>query len=133
MKSAETKLHKLETLLAQSSENLSEDVPLFAALLSIPESEGYPLPKLTPQRLKERTLGALLGQLKRLAARTPVLMVFEDLHWIDPTSLELLSLAVDQAPRLRLLFIVTSRPDFTPPWASHQHISTVSLSRLGPP
>ena len=129
--SAETKLHKLETLLAQSSENLSEDVPLFAALLSIPESERYPLPNLTPQRLKERTLGALLGQLKRLAARTPVLMVFEDLHWIDPTSLELLSLAVDQAPGLRLLFIVTSRPDFTPPWASHQHISTVSLSRLG--
>ena len=129
--SAETKLHKLETLLAQSSENLSEDVPLFAALLSIPESERYPLPKLTPQRLKERTLGALFGQLKRLAARTPVLMVFEDLHWIDPTSLELLSLAVDQAPGLRLLFIVTSRPDFTPPWASHRHISTVSLSRLG--
>jgi tetratricopeptide (TPR) repeat protein len=58
-------------------------------------------------------------------------MVFEDLHWIDPTSLELLSLAVDQAPGLRLLFIVTSRPEFTPPWASHQHISTVSLSRLG--
>ena len=129
--SAETKLHKLETLLAQSSENLSEEVPLFAALLSIPESERYPLPNLTPQRLKERTLGALLGQLKRLAARTPVLMVFEDLHWIDPTSLELLSLAVDQAPGLRLLFIVTSRPEFTPPWASHQHISTVSLSRLG--
>ena len=93
--------------------------------------ERYPLPNLTPQRLKERTLGALVGQLKRLAARTPVLMVFEDLHWIDPTSLELLSLAVDQAPGLRLLIIVTSRPDFTPPWPSHQHISTISLSRLG--
>jgi class 3 adenylate cyclase/tetratricopeptide (TPR) repeat protein len=129
--SADIKLHKLETLLAQSSENLSEEVPLFAALLSIPESERYPLPNLTPQRLKERTLGALLGQLKRLAARTPALMVFEDLHWIDPTSLELLSLAVDQAPGLRVLLIVTSRPEFTPPWASHQHISTVSLSRLG--
>ena len=129
--SAETKLHKLETLLAQSSENLRVEVPLFAALLSIPEGGLFPLPNLTPQRLKEHILGALFGQFKRLAERQPLLMVFEDLHWIDPTSLELLSLAVDQAPDLRLLIIMTSRPEFRPPWASHRHISTVSLSRLG--
>ena len=100
---------------------------MFAALLSIPASDRYPLPNLTPQRLKALTLGALLGQLKRLAARTPVLMVFEDLHSIDPTSLELLSLAVDQAPSLRLLFIATSWPEFTPPWANHQpHLNGVA-------
>ena len=129
--SAEAKLHKLKNLLAETSENLSDEVTLFAALLSIPQGQGIPQPRLTPQRLKERTLGALLGQLERLAARAPVLMVFEDLHWIDPTSLELLSVVVDQAPRLRLLLIATSRSEFTPPWASHHHISKLSLSRLG--
>jgi len=129
--SAETKLDKLEALLTQPSQNLAEDIPLFAALLSIPGRDRHPLPDLNPQRLKALTLGALLRQLKGLAAQTPVLMVFEDLHWIDPTSLDLLSLAVDQVPSLRLLFIATSRPEFKPPWANHRHISTVSLSRLG--
>src|SRR4029077_2872124 len=114
--SAETKLNKLETLLTQSSENLAEDIPLLAALLSIPTDDRYPLPDLNPQRLKALTLRALLGQLKRLAAQTPVLMVFEDVHWIDPTSLELLSLVVDQVLPLRLLFIATCRPEFKPPW-----------------
>ena len=128
--SAETKLDKLEALLAQSSENLAEDMPLFAALLSIPGGDRYPLPNLTPQRLKERTLGALLAHLKHLAARQPVLMVFEDLHWIDPTSLELLSLAIDQIKGQRLFLLATARPEFTPPWPSHRHISTVALTRL---
>ena len=105
-------------------------MPLFAALLSIPGGDRYPLPNLTPQRLKERTLGALLAHLKRLAAHQPVLMVFEDLHWIDPTSLELLSLAVDQTRGKRLLLLATSRPEFTPPWPSHRHISTIALTRL---
>ena len=94
--SAETKLDKLEALLAPSSVNISGDMPLFAALLSIPGGDRYPLPKMTPQRRKERTLAALLDQMKRLAAHQPVVVVFEDLHWIDPTSLELLFLAIDE-------------------------------------
>ena len=105
-------------------------MPLFAALLSIPGGDRYPLPNLTPQRLKERTLGALLAHLKQLAARQPVLMVFEDLHWIDPTSLELLSLAIDQIKGQRILLLATARPEFTPPWPSHRHISTIALTRL---
>jgi class 3 adenylate cyclase/tetratricopeptide (TPR) repeat protein len=128
---AGAKLGKLEALLGKSSANLAEDVSLLAALLSIPGGDRYPLPNLTPQRLKERTLAALIAHLKCLAARQPLLMVFEDLHWIDPTSLELLCSVVDQAPDLRLLFIATFRPEFAPPWAIHRHISTVSLSRLG--
>jgi class 3 adenylate cyclase/tetratricopeptide (TPR) repeat protein len=125
-----TRLDKLEDLLEQSSENLAEDMPLFAALLSIPGGERYPLPTLTPQQLKERTLHALLDQLKNLAATQPVLMVFEDLHWIDPTSLELLSLAIDLIRGERILLLATSRPEFTPPWPSHRHFSTVHLTRL---
>jgi predicted ATPase len=108
-----------------------QNMPLFAALLSIPEGHRYPLPEMTPQRRKERTLATLLDQLKRLAARQPVLMVYEDLHWIDPTSLELLSLAVDQIGDQRILLLVTARPEFTPPWPRHRHVSALSLNRFG--
>ena len=126
----QTKLDKLEVLLQQSSENPAEAVPLFAALLSIPGGDRYPLPKFTPQRIKERTLGSLLAHLKQLAAHRPVLMVFEDLHWIDPTSLELLSLAIDQIKSARILMLATARPEFTPPWPSHRHTSSIGLTRL---
>ena len=126
----EARLRKLETLLAQSSANLADDVPLFAALLSIPLGENYQLPKVAPQRLKDFTLQALITQLSRLAARQPVLMTFEDMHWVDPTTLELLSLAVSEAKGLPLLMVATARPEFTPPWPSHRHLTTVDLTRL---
>jgi class 3 adenylate cyclase len=129
--SADIKLDKLQLLLAQSSGNLSQDMSLFAALLSIPGGDRYPLPEMTPQRRKERTLSTLLDQAKRLATRQPILMVYEDLHWIDPTSLELLSLIVDQMRAQRILLVATARPEFTPPWPAHRHISTLSLNRLG--
>ena len=129
--SAEARIDKLEALLAQSSPNLPEDVPLFATILSIPGGARYPAPDLTPQRLKERVLGALLHQLKGLAERQPMLLVFEDLHWIDPTSLELLSLMIEQAPGLPLLLLGTFRPEFKPPWPNYRHVSTISLGRLG--
>ena len=83
---------------------------------------SYPLPIVAPQRLKELTLRALIGQLTRFAARQPVLMTFEDLHWVDPTTLELLSLAIGEVKGLRVLMVATSRPEFTPPWPSHRHI-----------
>jgi class 3 adenylate cyclase/tetratricopeptide (TPR) repeat protein len=126
----ETKLDKLEVLLRQSSEHPAEDMPLFAALLSIPGGDRYPLPKFTPQRIKERTLASLLANLKQLAAHRPVLMVFEDVHWIDPTSLELLSLAIDQIKSERILILATARPEFTAPWPSHRHTSSIGLTRL---
>ena len=129
---AETKLGKLEALLAQSSANLAEDMALFTALLSIPGGERFSLPSLPPQQLKERTLGTLIAHLKRLSARQPVLLLFEDLHWIDPTSLELLCRVVEQAQDLPLLVLATARPQFTQPWPNYRHISTIVLSRLDP-
>jgi predicted ATPase len=126
----EIKLKKLETLLEQSSGNLAQDMSLLAALLSIPGGKRYPLPEMTPQRRKEQTLAVLCDQIKRLATRLPILMVFEDLHWIDPTSLELLSMAIDPIKDQRILLVATARPEFTQPWPSYRHISTVALTRL---
>jgi predicted ATPase/class 3 adenylate cyclase len=129
--SAEAKLNKLKSLLAQSSGNLSRDMPLFAALLSISGGDRYPLPEMTPQRRKAQTLTALLDHMRQLATLQPILMLFEDLHWIDPTSLELLSLAVEEIRDQRILLVATSRPEFSPPWPAHHHISTLALNRLG--
>jgi predicted ATPase len=86
---------------------------------------------MTPQRRKDRTLAALLEQVKRLATRHPILILFEDLHWIDPTSLELLSHAIEQIGDDHILLLATARPEFTPPWPHHDHTSTLSLNRLG--
>jgi class 3 adenylate cyclase/predicted ATPase len=128
---SEVRLNKIKSLLAQSSGNLDRDMPLIAALLSIPGGDRYTLSEITPQRRKERTLEVLLEQLKRLAARHPILVVYEDLHWIDPTSLELLSLAIEQVRDQRILLVATARPEFAPPWPGHRHVSTLSLNRFG--
>ena len=128
---AQTRLAKLEELLAQSSERPTEDMALFAALLSIPCGDRYPLPNLAPQQLKERTLGAMVSHLRRLCTRQPVLMVFEDLHWVDPTTLELITRLVVQAPELSLLLVTTARPEFVPPWPNDSHVSNIALTRLG--
>ena len=127
----ERKLDKLKVLLARSAESVEEVAPIFAALLSLPSDDRYAPLSLTPQRLKERTLGALVDQLVGLSARDPVLMIFEDVHWIDPTTQELMGLVVDRIQALGVLAIVTFRPEFTPPWAGHSHISTLALNRLG--
>ena len=105
-------------------------VPLLAALLSVPAGGRYPPPTLSPRHLKERTLVALVGQLEGLAARRPVLIAWEDAHWSDPTSLELLDLIVDRARSLRALAVITFRPEFTPPWTRHAHVTTLTLTRL---
>ena len=101
------KLAKLEALLTRAAPE-DEDVALLADLLSLPSSERYPPPNLSPQRKKDRTLEALLRQLEGLAHQHPVVMVVEDAHWIDPTSLELLDLTVERVGSLRVLLIVTS-------------------------
>src|SRR5262249_1739408 len=112
------------------SKDIARDVALVAALLSIPSGSRHPLPELTPQKRKEATLAALLAQLEGLAARQPVLMIFEDAHWIDPTSLELLERIADRVQSLRVLLIVTARPEFAPPWAGRPHITVHPLNRL---
>jgi predicted ATPase len=124
-----TKLQKLEALLALGAPP-DEDVAFLADLMSLPGSERYPLPNITPQRKKERTLEALIRQLESLARRQPVLVVFEDAHWIDPTSLELLDLAVEHVRALPVLMIVTFRPELQPPWTGQPQVTMLALNRL---
>jgi hypothetical protein len=112
----EQRLDKLEVVLAQGTNDLSEAVPLLADLLSIPTSERYAPLNLTPQKRKEKTLQVLLTQVEGLAERRPVLIVYEDAHWSDHTTRELLDLLIDAVSTLRALLIITFRPDFTPPW-----------------
>jgi len=127
----EERLAKLEALLERSHSSLSETVPLLAPLLSIPLGDRYTPLDLSPQRRKERTLAAVIDQIADLAIQQPVLVVFEDAHWIDPTSLELLSLTIDRVARLPVLLIITARPEFSPPWPTHRHVSVMTLGRLG--
>ena len=111
-----TRLDKLAALLAASSPP-SEDVALLAELLSIPSAaDRFPPPKIAPQRKKERTFEALLRQLQGLVRQQPVLMIFEDVHWIDPTSRELLDLAVERIKHLAVLLLITFRPEFQAAW-----------------
>jgi predicted ATPase len=103
---------------------------LLADLLSIPTGDRYPSLNLTPQKRKERTLHAQVAQLEGLSARQPVLMVFEDVHWSDPTTRESLDLLIDRIPTLRVLLIITFRPEFTPPWIGRPHVTMLTLNRL---
>jgi predicted ATPase/class 3 adenylate cyclase len=128
--SPQEKLSKLNALLAQSTHD-PEQVAVLANLLALPTDDHYRLQDLAPQKRKEKTLAALLAQLDGLAAQQPVLIIFEDVQWIDPTSLELLAANVERVPELRALLLVTARPGFTPPWPNYPHLTTISLTRLG--
>jgi class 3 adenylate cyclase/predicted ATPase len=123
------RLEKLRALLGRATPS-DEDVAFLADLLSLPGSELYPLPNLSPQRKKERTLEALIRQLEGLARQQPVVMVFEDAHWIDPTSRELLDLTVERVRSLPVMLIVTFRPEFQPPWTGQPQVSMLALNRL---
>jgi class 3 adenylate cyclase/predicted ATPase len=126
----EQRLDKLEAILARATNHVSEAAPLLGQLLSIPLGQRYPPLNLTPQQLKEKTLKALVAQIEGLSARQPVLMVVEDAHWIDPTSLELLDLTVDRTPSLSVLLIITFRPEFASPWVGCPQVTLISLNRL---
>ena len=128
--SPQQKLSKLEGLVVQYGLPLAEAVPLLAALLSLPLPADYAALPLSPEQQKQKTLQALLTMLLRIAAQQPVLFVMEDLHWVDPTTLELLSLLVDQGPTARILALFTFRPDFSPPWTGRSHLTQVTLPRL---
>jgi tetratricopeptide (TPR) repeat protein len=129
---AAQRLDKLEAVLSQATDDLGEAAPLLATLLSLPAGDRYPPLNLTPQRQKERALRALVAQVEGLAARQPVLMLFEDAQWADPTSLELYDLIIDRVPALRVLLIVTFRPEFIPPWTGRPHVTLRALNRLPP-
>jgi len=123
----EAKLGKLRALLASGIQD-DDDIALLTELLSL-RSSGVDR-GLSPQRKREKLLEALLNQLEAEARRQPVLAVFEDAHWIDPTSRELLDLTVDRVRRLPVLLAITFRPEFQPPWSGRSHVSTLTLNRL---
>jgi TOMM system kinase/cyclase fusion protein len=125
----EEKLSKLEGALGLYGFSLQETVPLLATLLSLPVTR-YPLPPLSPQKQKQKTLEIILAWLLKEAERRPLLFVVEDLHWIDPSTLELLDLLIDQVPAARILLLLTFRPEFLPPWSSRSHLTLVTLGRL---
>ena len=125
------KLEKLENRLSQFSFPLAEVVPLFAALLSIELPEGrYPALSLSAQQQRQMTLDAVSGWLFEEDERRPVLQVWEDLHWADPSTLELLAIYIEQAPTAALLNVLTFRPDFTAPWPHRSHMTPITLNRL---
>ena len=127
---SETKLHKLEVLLARAVDNVEQVAPLIAALLTIPTGERYAPLNLTPEAQKRRTFEALVDQLAGLASKQPVLAVYEDVHWIDPTSRDLLELIIERVQRAPALVIITYRPEFVPPWTGYGHVTSLMLGRL---
>ena len=127
---AKAKFDKLDTLLAQSY-TPSQDRALFADLLSLPNDDRYPKLELTPQQRRQRTFEALTTQIVSLAEQRPVLMIFEDIHWIDPTSLEALGRGIDRIKSVGVLLIITHRLEFEPPWLGRPYVTALSLNRLG--
>ena len=100
-------------------------------MLSLPNDGRYPALELDPQQRRQRTIEALTAQIEALSRQKPVLMIFEDAHWADPTSLEAFSRAVDRIRTLGVLLIVTYRPEFEPPWIGRPHVTALTLNRLG--
>jgi class 3 adenylate cyclase/predicted ATPase len=127
---AQAKLDKLDALLARSF-TPPQDAALLAEMLSLPNDGRHPKLELVPQQRRQKTLEALTTQLELLARSNPVLMVFEDVHWLDPTSLEALGRTVDRLKTLRVLLIITHRPEFEPPWLGRPYVTALNLNRLG--
>jgi class 3 adenylate cyclase/predicted ATPase len=127
--SVRMKLDKLDALLAQTTTS-KPDAALFAEMLSLPSDGRYPVLDLLPQQRRQRLLDALIGRTAELARQNPVLMIFEDAHWTDPTSLEALGRTVERIRNLRVLLLVTSRPEFAPPWIGRPHVTVLPLNRL---
>jgi predicted ATPase len=124
------KLIKLQNLLAPVVPQQAAEIAPLADLLSIPRGGQRGLFEMDPRKRKEGTFEALFGQLRGLEQQRPVLTIYEDAQWIDPTTLELLSLTVERAHHMRLLLVICARPEFTPPWPRYAHVTTISLSRL---
>jgi len=123
------KLDKLDALLVQTSIP-SQDAALIAEMLSLPNDGRYPALELTPQQRRQKTLEALTAQIETLSRQKPVLMIFEDAHWADPTSLEVFGRVVDRIRTLRVLLLVTFRPEFESPWIGRSYVTALILNRL---
>ena len=126
---AQVKLDKLDAVLAPTSTSI-QDAALFAEMLSLPNDGRYPALDLAPEQRRQGTMNALIAQTEALTRTKPVLMIFEDAHWTDPTSLELFGRAVDRIAGLRVLLIVTFRPEFAPPWIGRSHVTALTINRL---
>jgi predicted ATPase len=128
---SDEKLRKLEHALSQYRLPVEESVPLFAPLLAVPLPEHpYPPLNLSPQRQRQKTLETLVAILQELAERQPVLFILEDLHWTDPSTLELMSLLLDQTPTASLLVLLTCRPHFQPAWHHRSYLTEITVHRL---
>jgi class 3 adenylate cyclase/tetratricopeptide (TPR) repeat protein len=123
----DAKVAKLTKLLASASQ-YDDSVILLADLMSVPTG-GSQL-NLAPERRKERTFEVLISQLKKLAGQQPVVLIYEDMHWIDPTSYELLNLVIERTRDLPVLLVAASRPEFKPEWVGLVHLTALNLSRL---
>ena len=130
---AAEKLAKLEALLAEAAPNAHDVVPLFAAMLSLPLDDRYRPVTLSPERQRAKTIEALGDQLVGLARRQPVFVTFEDAHWADPTSVDVLKHIVPRIADHRVLVVITCRPEFAPPWSVGAHVTSLSLQRLSRP
>jgi class 3 adenylate cyclase len=125
----QAKLDKLDALLARFTPR--QDAALFAEMLSLPNDGRYPTLEMAPQQRRQKTLEALTAQLEALSHQKPMLMIFEDAHWADPTSLEAFGRAIDRTRNLAVLLIVTYRSEFEPPWVRRSHVAALTLNRLG--
>jgi class 3 adenylate cyclase len=128
--SAAARLQKLETMIASTGLEGTDIAPYFASLLAIPTEARYPALEMAPSEVKERTIAAMIALVVELAKATPLLMLVEDVHWIDPTSLDLVGRMVEKVHRLPVLMVMTFRPEFTPPWVGSRHVATLSLNRF---
>ena len=126
-----TKLDKFDALMAQTLAP-AEDRAIFADLLSLPTADRYPKLDLSPELRRKRTIDAMMRRLETMAREQPVLAIFEDVHWIDPTSLDVLSRMIDRIRDLPVLLLVTFRPEFAPPWTGQPHVTALALNRLAP-
>src|SRR5262249_62350502 len=126
-----TKLEKLQHILSHYRFPQADTPSLLAALLSLPHPEGSPPLTISLQKQKEKTQAALVAWLVEEAEQAAVFCAWEDLHWADPSTLEVLTLLLNQVPTTRLLVLLTFRPEFTPPWGNRSHLSHMTLSRLG--
>ncbi|MCZ6871972.1 MAG: AAA family ATPase, partial [bacterium] len=129
----DARLDKLEQALQTTDLPLQEAVPLLATLLSVPSDDRYPAPTLSPQQHRQQTLDTLVGWLLEEAEHQPVLAMWEDLHWADPSTLEMLGLILEQTPTVSMLHVLTYRPAFKPPWPSRSHLTPITLNRLERP
>jgi predicted ATPase/class 3 adenylate cyclase len=128
--SPDAKLDKLEQALKSTNLPLEESVPLLANLLSVPVHDRYPTPTTSPQQQRQQTVDTLVAWLIEESEKQPVLAVWEDLHWTDPSTLEMLGLVLEQSPTVSMFNVLTFRPEFSPPWPTRSHMTPLTLNRL---